>query len=329
MRPRPACPGIAKKGHLKWGDVFHLLLGGIKNRVRKLFFSGLLCSDHDDGGENDCFSHGSSFCLINRLVLQILTNSYRYLRFQEGASDESYTTMKLFVLFILFVASIIFQAVLGLEYRTHQDQEDIQVTVNTFNETIKRSSKQQCTSPCVSNLQSILKPEKLISTLYKTQKDTLQGIRMVSMSGGVDVPLYQFKQPRQLSNQEIPFQLVLLSEMDDTPHQINVVLDMAVASDSWFPGYFWSVVVICDCSALEYRHVGWKFTSLTDPSSTSSSSSDSFYALTVHSINTVTKKEVATAAEAVRVFGMAAPGWMLANLKEANKNMTTLTPQRQ
>jgi hypothetical protein len=240
--------------------------------------------------------------------------------------------MKLFVLFILFVDSIILTTVLGLKYRPLQDQEDIQVTVNTFNETIKRNSKQQCTSPCVSNLQSIVKPEKLISTLYKTQKDTLQGIRMVSINGGgVDVPLYQFKQPRRISDQELPFQLLLVSEMDDTPHQINVVHDMAVASDSWFPGYFWSVVVICDCSALEYRHVGWKFTSLTDPSSSSSSSSssDSFYALTVHSINTVTKKEVATSAEAVRVFGMAAPGWMLANLKEANKNMTTLTPQRQ
>jgi hypothetical protein len=246
---------------------------------------------------------------------------------QEGVSDESYTTMKLFALFFLFVASLISTIVLG---RTHQDQEDIQVTVNTFNETIKSSPQQQCTSPCVSNLQSILKPEKLISTLYKTQKDTLQGIRMVSMSGGgVDVPLYQFKQPRRLSNQELPFQLVLVSDMDDTPHQINVVQDMAVASDSWFPGYFWSVVVICDCSALEYRHVGWKFTSLTDPAS-SSPSSDSFYALTVHSINTVTKKEVATTStEAVRVFGMAAPGWMLANLMEANKNMTTLNPQQE
>jgi hypothetical protein len=41
--------GIAKKGHLKWGDVSHLL-GGIKNRVRTLYLSRLLCSDHDDDG---------------------------------------------------------------------------------------------------------------------------------------------------------------------------------------------------------------------------------------------------------------------------------------
>jgi hypothetical protein len=194
-------------------------------------------------------------------------------------------------------------------------------TLSSASSSSSSSSWGHCSSTnCVSNLQNLLDPAKIVMHVLKTQKDTLKEIEMVTLSKSSSsssssssnirtIPIYTFQQPDRISTRQLPFQLLLVTELTITaPHGITTV-DQKTASDSWFPGYYWSVVVVCDCASFTFQHVGWKFTSEQD-----SYEESSFYALIVH----LDKKET----QQVRVFGMQAPGWMLTNMLEQNKNLT-------
>jgi hypothetical protein len=188
------------------------------------------------------------------------------------------------------------------------------------------SSWGHCSSTnCVSNLQNLLDPANIFMHVLKTQTDTLKEIEMITLSKSSSsdsdirtIPIYTFQQPNRISTRQLPFQLLLVTELT-APHGITTV-DQKTASDSWFPGYYWSVVVVCDCASFTFQHVGWKFTSSLATTTTTTTSvagqdyEESFYALIVH----LDKKET----QQVRVFGMQAPGWMLTNLLEQNKNLT-------
>lgn len=146
-----------------------------------------------------------------------------------------------------------------------------------------------------------------------TQPDSLVEITTRKVLS-VPVPVYHFKQPARISAAELPFKLVLVSDIDTAPsnslHPIPV--DPAVAVDSWFIGYSWAPVIYsAGCRSSGPVHVGWKFTS-------NSQGGEFFYALIVDA-----QDEEKTAALRVRVgalgeaiadsltIGTRAPGWMI------------------
>jgi len=130
----------------------------------------------------------------------------------------------------------------------------------------------------------------------------------------VPVPVYHFRQPARISAAELPFKIVLVSDIDTAPsnslHAIPV--DPAVAVDSWFVGYSWAPVIYsAGCGSSGPVHVGWKFTN-------NSRGGEFFYALIVDA-----QDEEKTAALRVGVgalgeaiadsltIGTRAPGWMI------------------
>mmetsp|Transcript_18257 Transcript_18257/g.38346 ORF Transcript_18257/g.38346 Transcript_18257/m.38346 type:complete len:227 (+) Transcript_18257:37-717(+) len=118
----------------------------------------------------------------------------------------------------------------------------------------------------------LLSPHRILRTPMATQPDTLVEVTTKKVLS-VPVPVYHFRQPARLSSAELPFRLVLVSDIDTAPaqgtlHQLPV--DPEMAWDSWFPGYAWTPVVYSGC---EYPvHVGWKFTAV---------SGEFFYALII------------------------------------------------
>eukprot|EP00957_Ditylum_brightwellii_P122014 9305402-Ditylum_brightwellii.AAC.1 len=96
----------------------------------------------------------------------------------------------------------------------------------------------------------------------------------------------------------------------------DVPVDSKVALDSWFPGYAWTPVVCNGGCSTGYIHVGWRFTSTSNPG-------EYFYALIVDTTRKGTEKVAAGVSEKgiiagtisdVMHIGTAAPGWMVAAL---------------
>ena len=121
----------------------------------------------------------------------------------------------------------------------------------------------------------------------------------------VPVPVYSMKQPARLSEAQLEFQLVLVKELGQSTGIQEVPFPMEKAMDSWFPGYYWAPLVLsCGENNNNWQHVGWKFTALHDNGGNSNRFSH-FYALIVQ---IDTKKQ----AQALRIGGFKAPGWMVA-----------------
>ena len=236
-------------------------------------------------------------------------------------------------------------------------------------------------TPCVYNLQQLLDRNKIIVEIKETQQDTLKDLRMsrivinddkqqqeeegqeaASSESGIRrsdvVPIYLFQQPSRISKTELPFYLLLVSDLDHIPeHEISIASPPHIAYDSWFIGYHWSIVLICDCSSQSdsdsnsggsigrrsrppsYMQVGWKFTN-------NDYGNDSFYALIVHpsKVDSAADGSGSAAAttivdgngdmisnnannrdEKIQIFGKNAPGWMLSNIIKSRSNSQNQT----
>jgi len=160
-------------------------------------------------------------------------------------------------------------------------------------------------SYCQPNL--LLQPHRILHTPMKTQSDTFLGI-VTKKVLSVPIPIYQFKQPRRLSELELPYEMVLVSDIDGAAGGgliREVPVDPKMSVDSWFVGYRWSPIM---CG--ESLHVGWKFEKIGNPT-------EFFYALIV-SMKKKEDESVMTAAssfaEAVvdmLSIGTRAPKWMI------------------
>jgi hypothetical protein len=153
-------------------------------------------------------------------------------------------------------------------------------------------------------LDSLLEPYHLITQPIATQADTFQELLYKKVMS-VPIPVYRMKQPERLSEAQLQFQLVLVRDLATAGkakiYETPVEHDRAV--DSWFPGYYWTpLVMYCGGEEL-WQHVGWKFTSIDG-----SKDLKEFYALIVD-INDDDKTKAA-----VRIGGFKAPGWMVAKV---------------
>jgi hypothetical protein len=249
--------------------------------------------------------------------------------------------MMRFFFLLLMVSSLSVELCWGLVAR-RADDRDFEVVSNPHDDTMKKkecqndesnnvdaitSSSSSSSSFCSSslarnsmNLDSFLEPYFLITQVIPTQADTFQKLSFVQIMS-VPVPTYHMKQPARLSQLELEYQLILTKELSMNGQksiQVVPVDDPQQANDSWFPGFFWSPLVMrqIDSSGHNYyyQHVGWKFTKKTtrsgDETSLLSSSSFStttlpyFYALMIEPKNPK-EQEVVT-----RLSGFKAPGWM-------------------
>mmetsp|Transcript_3688 Transcript_3688/g.8068 ORF Transcript_3688/g.8068 Transcript_3688/m.8068 type:complete len:229 (+) Transcript_3688:130-816(+) len=154
----------------------------------------------------------------------------------------------------------------------------------------------------------LLSPHRIIRTPMVTQPDTLVEITHKKVLS-VPVPVYHFRQPSRISDLELPFRLVLVSDIDAAPHLLREIpVPHSVAVDSWFPGYVWSPVVYSGCSddGNGPVHVGWKFTNPT--------SGEFFYALIIDAKDDeksgVRFGLVGALGEMIAV-GTQAPSWMM------------------
>jgi len=109
------------------------------------------------------------------------------------------------------------------------------------------------------------------------QGDTFRGIEERRLVGGLEITIYNFDQPRRLSELQLPFKILPMRRIDLTDVQV-VEVPPKQALDSWFPGYAWSILI---CDRCKGRHLGWKFT----PAGPSALNSEAFYALIVEAID--------------------------------------------
>jgi len=210
--------------------------------------------------------------------------------------------------------------------------------ISNPHENITHQKRETCDKlSCVpkNNLQEKLVQAKYIirHTNIATQRETLQNVTFVRYgtkassslqedveNGETDngdksnlVPIYYFKQSSQITSDPLPFQLLLVDDIDDALFMVHVVpVNIYIASrDTWFPGYYWEPIVICGCGVSAtlsadrivnrdayYTHVGWKFTSTSDHKSF-------FYALIVNIINDSTDHK------GVYIGNITAPSWMI------------------
>ena len=176
-------------------------------------------------------------------------------------------------------------------FMTSTEEKEIEVIPNPYDE-----------KACFSNLDGFLEPYYLLTKPLPTQPDTFQELSYAKVLS-VPVPVYRMKQPARISESQLEFQLVLVKELSSAGkssiHAVSV--DLEVAKDSWFPGYYWSPLVMHCPEDNDYQHVGWKFTSLDQRAEL-----PDFYALMVH-IDERAKQGVE-----IRIGGLKAPGWMAA-----------------
>ena len=114
----------------------------------------------------------------------------------------------------------------------------------------------------------------VISAPGPLQKDTFVSMERVKV-GMHSVPLYLFRQPDRLNPQQLPFKLLLQKRIILKGVEELVISDKDGATDSWFDGYRWSILLCASCSGDQesnHMHIGWRFESIVDPS-------EHFYAL--------------------------------------------------
>ena len=137
------------------------------------------------------------------------------------------------------------------------------------------------------------------------QGDTFEKIQYKRHLSTV-VPIYHFRQPARLNEAQLPFKLVLVSNMD-MDGVIDIPVPMEQARDSWFEGFYWSVTVCHNCGSSS--HLGWKFTSL--------SGAESFHALIVSSFEERQGETEGARSNPVAdsiLVGVEAPRWVAALL---------------
>lgn len=141
------------------------------------------------------------------------------------------------------------------------------------------------------------------------QADSFLGMEKYE-TRGLEVNLYNFKQPARLSELQLPFKLLLLKSLDLTDlHVLEVSKEQA--QDSWFPGYEWSVLV---CGRCDGRHLGWKFVP--------ARSGSAFYALIVEAVEG--EEERLAEANGKLLAGLRAVGQPLAALGLAASALQSL-----
>lgn len=134
------------------------------------------------------------------------------------------------------------------------------------------SFEESCTCP----VQGLSLPPSLALQGLRVQTDDAFLRLEKRHVAGQDIQLYHFKQPRRLSNLELPFKILPLRRIDlDGVRIVEVPPQQAL--DSWFPGYAWSILVCTRCE--EGLHLGWKFTP------TSTQGAEPFYALIVDTVD--------------------------------------------
>lgn len=187
------------------------------------------------------------------------------------------------------------------------EEEEIDVIPNPF----------QNQTTCATMVDFFVESQYLLTKPLVTQKDTFQDLGYAKIMN-VPVPVYRMKQPERIAKAQLEFELILVQELSE--YGLSSIREVPVnfeqAKDSWFPGYFWSPLVM-DCPGEKVvqvegeishesasQHVGWKFEAWgykrEDPSAV-----PHFYALMVR---TETKKKLLE--ERVYLAGFKAPGWM-------------------
>lgn len=194
-------------------------------------------------------------------------------------------------------------AVLVLFYFTVAVTEGIFTFVTNDNEieVIPNPYGHSKSSACASiALQELLQPNQLIITPMQAQPDTLQEVTYLKVFT-VPIPIYSMKQPIRISEAELKFHLVLVKSI--LPSAENLIhehpVPMVKAMDSWFPGYYWTPIMMSCGKGDSFEHVGWKFTSVDGNAET-----PHFYALMVQTEN----KEKAPG---LRIAGFALPAAIL------------------
>ncbi|KAG7368656.1 hypothetical protein IV203_031399 [Nitzschia inconspicua] len=194
-------------------------------------------------------------------------------------------------LLLVLVAFLSVETCGGLIARRPDDDKDFEVVSNphvTTDEQCKPNHNigdnnddaiHSCSTTNRMNLDVLLEPYYLIRQVVPTQVDTFQTLSHVKIMS-VPVPTYHMKQPARLSSLELEFQLVLAKDLTATGKSSiqEVPVDPIRAQDSWFPGYYWTPLVMPTFSGdLEYQHVGWKFTANSEESTSASSPSLPFF----------------------------------------------------
>jgi len=182
-------------------------------------------------------------------------------------------------------------------------------TERASSDTADSSSGLECSaSTCTPSL--LLSPHRIIRRVLSTQSDTLVGIEWKKVLG-VPVPVYQFRQPARLSTSQLPFKLILVSNIDNCNGLSEIPTDPVRASDSWFLGYRWTPVVCSSCEG--HVHVGWKFVNPSGPEG------DFFFALIVEALGRRNGEGIIVGTFGEKIFrtvevGVRAPGWMISSL---------------
>lgn len=171
-------------------------------------------------------------------------------------------------------------------------------------------TKEQCASVGMQCPAQNILPHLIITSPKVTQPDTFKALVRKEWMG-IDVPLYLFQQPARMSTLELPFKLLLVRDVAQEG-LVELQVDMNKAIDSWFVGYYWSVILCEKCDGV--THLGWKFTSTAD--------AESFYALIVdyHDSNEVKVRTYSGMLEAVTEklhIGMKSPAWMISMMMVA------------
>ena len=157
------------------------------------------------------------------------------------------------------------------------------------------------------------------------QEDTFVHVRQRKHLGKA-VHVFTFKQPHRLSEQELPFDLVLVRGEIPSEGIVEIPAPAPESSDSWFPDYTWSHFVICSTGDRPH-HLGWRFSR---KASARGAGPDSFVALIVRPIQKEVEVEVQgslplqvpvsgrvsvtneeDASPSVLPIGVEAPAWML------------------
>lgn len=151
------------------------------------------------------------------------------------------------------------------------------------------------------SLEGLMEPYHLIAKPLMTQEDTFQELIYRKVLS-VPIPVYRMKQPERLSQAQLSFQLVLVKDLAKAGKELihETPVERERAMDSWFPGYYWTPLVMGCGDDGNWQHVGWKFTAVSDNASLAQ-----FYALMVHI------DEEDETVQGIRIGGFRAPGWMI------------------
>jgi len=159
----------------------------------------------------------------------------------------------------------------------------------------------QCSSGDSCPVTALLDPAMILSDIVVTQPDTLLAVKQYKYMG-VQVPIYHFKQPDRLNPDQLPFRIIRVRSMDLSS---VVVVPHPGAHDSWFPAYYWDVLVCGGCDG--WKHIGWRF-------SPKGGAGEPFYALIVE-YGEGKRRQADAHPEGVLdalTVGVRAPAWLIA-----------------